>query len=159
VSSLFFLSLREFAANSFLNLLIAIALVVYSIINYPGVIELWQILGYIGLIFCGLILYWCMHMFFLLSVFWTGSPRGWGDLFFAASHVMERPDRIFKGSIRFIFTFILPFSVMASYPARFLLEKFDIFIPITLISLTIIFFLILLFIWKRGLRVYSSASS
>lgn len=159
VSSLFFLSLREFAANSFLNLIIAIALVSYNINQYTGSLHLYQIIGYIALVLCGLILYWCIHMLFLISVFWTGSPRGWGDLFFSASHIMERPDRIFKGVIRFVFTFILPFTLMASFPSRFLMEDFDIAIPVTLISVTFLFFLILLFVWKRGLKVYSSASS
>ena len=35
VSSLFFLSLRDFAANSFLNLLLAIGILVYALARYP----------------------------------------------------------------------------------------------------------------------------
>ena len=41
----------------------------------------------------------------------------------------------------------------------FLIESFDINIVITLFSVTAIFFCLLLFIWKKGLAVYSSASS
>ena len=36
VSSLFFLSLREFAANSFLNLLLATGILVWALARYPA---------------------------------------------------------------------------------------------------------------------------
>lgn len=159
VSSLFFLSLREFAANSFLNLIIAIALLCWSLATYPLDLSFLKIFGFIILLINGTILYFLINLIFLLSVFWTQSPRGFGDVFFAVSHTMERPDRIFKGFVRILFTYILPFSLMASYPARILFEDFSFNLVFTISIVTVLIYLLVLFIWNRGLKNYSSASS
>jgi len=159
VSTLFFLSLREFAANSFLNLLVAVGLLSWAILSYPLDLSILKIIGFVILLINGTILYFLINLIFLLSVFWTQSPRGFGDVFFAVSHTMERPDRIFKGITRILFTYILPFSLMASYPARFLFEPFSYSLVLTVFVITIIVYLLVLFIWNKGLKVYSSASS
>lgn len=159
VSSLFFLSLREFAANSFLNLVIASAIVVWAINGYSEELATWKIVLFVVFLLLGTIQYFLVHFLFLLSVFWTQSPRGFGDVYYAVAHTMERPDRIFKGAIRILFTYILPFSIMASFPARFLLESFSWEVVITILGMTGILFFIVLTLWNKGLRNYSSASS
>lgn len=159
ISSLFFLSLRDFAANSFMNLLIASSILTWAISSYPEQLGLFKILGFILLLIIGTIIYFFVHFLFLLSVFWTQSPRGFGDVFYAVAHTIERPDRIFKGAVRILFTYIIPFSVMASYPARFLLEGFSFNVILTIFGVAITLFFIVLEVWKRGLRNYSSASS
>jgi ABC-2 type transport system permease protein len=159
VSTLFFLSLREFAANSFLNLIIASSVLGYIISQYPVTFGAGKVFVFICLLVIGCLLYFFVHLIFLLSVFWTQSPRGFGDVFFAISHTMERPDQLFKGVFRFIFLFILPFSLMASYPAKYLLEDNTNYIIVTLLSVTIAFFFITQYVWRKGLKVYSSASS
>jgi ABC-2 type transport system permease protein len=159
VSSFFFLSLREFAANSFLNLLMAIGILSWAISIYPDSLPFMKILGFIFFLILGTFLYFLVHMLFLLSVFWTQSPRGFSEFFYATTHAIERPDRIFKGIFRFLFVFILPFSVMASYPARFLLEDNTQVIVLTMLFVTGAFYAIVMQVWNRGLRSYSSASS
>lgn len=159
VSSLFFLSFREFAANSFVNLLIATSLLGYILYQYPGDLGVIKVCVFILLLLIGTVLYFLVHLIFLLAVFWTQSPRGFGDVFFSISHTMERPDKLFKGIVRLIFVYILPFSLMASYPARYLLEDNGFQFIATIITMTIVFYFIVLSIWKVGLRNYSSASS
>jgi ABC-2 type transport system permease protein len=159
VSTLFFMSLREFAANSFLNLLIAMGILTWAITSYSIAFPLWKIFGFFLLLLVGTFIYFLVHFTFLLSVFWTQSPRGFGDVFYAVAHTIERPDRIFKGAIRVLFTYVIPFSVMASYPARFLLEEFSWNVVFTIFGVAIVLFFVVLGIWKKGLRSYSSASS
>lgn len=159
VSSLYFLSLKEFAANSFLNLLIACGVLFWAISNYPGDLSSTKIFFYILFLVNGTLLYFFTNIIFLLSAFWTQSPRGFGDVFFSVAHTMERPDRIFIGASRILFTYVLPFSVMAAYPARFLLEDFSLEIVLTMLGMTVMMFSIVIYIWNKGLKVYSSASS
>lgn len=159
VSTLFFLSLREFAANSFLNLIIACVILSWALVSYPLDLSIFKIIGYIFFLLLGTFMYFLTHFLFLLSVFWTQSPRGFGDVYYAVSHTIERPDRIFKGAIRVLFTYIIPFSVMASYPARFLLENNSQQIVLTILGMSATLFFVVIVIWKRGLRNYSSASS
>ena len=159
VSPLFFLSLREFSANSFLNVVIALGFFIYTLISYSGPIEIFQLLGLILLLINGTLIHYCIQMLMILPVFWTHSPRGFIDLFYSLGIAMERPDRIFKGWLRVLFTIFLPFALIASYPAKFFIEGFELhdFIHLTLVSVMI--WIIMLFVWRKGLKSYSSASS
>jgi len=159
VSPLFFLSLKEFAANSSVNLLGSLGIFVWSLTQYEGNIYIWKLILFILFIINGTVLYYLLNMLFIVIVFWTQSPRGLGDLFWSLSHALERPDRVYTGVLRIIFTTVLPFSLAASYPARIFLEDFDINIILHIILVSILLWGVFLMIWKRGLKIYGSASS
>jgi ABC-2 type transport system permease protein len=94
-----------------------------------------------------------------MVVFWTESKRGLGDLFYAMSHLLERPDRIYQGITRKLLLFILPFAVMTSLPSQVFFGKAGVTSILHCLLATVIFFCLLLYVWKRGLKVYASASS
>ena len=159
VRPLFFLSLREFSANSFLNLLIAGGFLGYALSHYQGEFSLGDAFLFILLILNGTLLYFCIQMLTILPVFWTQSTRGFVDLFYTLGLAMERPHRIYKGFFKVLFTTILPFALIASFPVQIFLEGAD---PMTMLHLsvvTIVFFSLLNFVWSLGLKNYSSASS
>ncbi len=159
VSPLFFLSLREFSANSFINLLIATGFFFYSLFSYSQSWDLEKLFGLIILLMNGSLIYYCIQMLMILPVFWTQNARGFIDLFHTLGLAMERPDRIFKGWIRILFTVFLPFGLVASFPARFFIEGFDSSRFIHLFSVSSGLWIVMLFFWKKGLKNYSSASS
>lgn len=159
VSSFFFLGFKEFAANSMLNLLLACLIMIYCLLNYPLTLEPWKVIGFIILLINGAFLYFMTYVVFLLSVFWSGSPRGFGDVFYAAEKVFQRPDGIFKGYFRRFFLTLLPFSIMASYPTRFLMEKFNAQIILEIVIASGFIYSVVYFLWNKGLKSYSSASS
>lgn len=159
VSPLFFLSLREFAANSFINLLVAFGFFIYSVSEYSGNWTGADLFGFCLLIINGTLIHYCLQMIMVIPVFWTHSARGFVDLFYTMGIAMERPDRIFKGWVRFIFTIVLPFALIASFPASFFLDGFamDKMIHTTLVTIGLWIFMLIL--WNKGLKAYSSASS
>lgn len=159
VSPLFFLSLREFSANSFMNIVLAGAFFIYSIASYSEPFTLFQLLGLFALLINGCFIYYCIQMLMVIPVFWTQSPRGFIDLFYSLGIAMERPDRIFKGWLRVLFTVILPFALIASYPAKFFIEGLETIDLIHIFSVSLGLGLLLFFIWKKALQSYSSASS
>lgn len=159
VSPLFFLSLKEFSANSFMNLIIASGILAYSLVTYSQPYNAWDVLLLIALVLNGTLICYCCQMLMILPVFWTQSSKGFMDLFFSMGIAIERPDRIFKGWLRLIFTVLLPFALVASFPARLFLEKFHWPTFFHLVAVTIGLWLVMLFVWKKGLRAYSSASS
>lgn len=159
VSPLFFLSLREFSANSFMNLLISIGLLSYALANYADPFSWGELLLLMTLLINGALIYYCCQMLMILPVFWTQSARGFMDLFYSMGIAMERPDRIFKGWLRILFTFVLPFALIASFPVRIFLEKFNWPTMLHLMGVSILLWILMLSIWNRGLRAYSSASS
>jgi len=159
VSSLFFMSLREFAANSFLNLLLAGGIFIWAIARLSSPIGAGDFALYLLLLLNGTLLYFILHISFLIPVFWLHSARGLGEIFFSVSTYSERPERIFSGYLRRALVSILPFSLVASRPAQMLFEGFDwtSFGHILLVTAMAVCFL--LWFWSRALRSYSSASS
>jgi ABC-2 type transport system permease protein len=159
VSSLFFLSLRDFAANSFINLLITLGIFAWAVNRYPEPLSAGRIALFLLLILNGNLIFYCMNMLANLPVFWAHSGQGFGSLMWSINKFAERPDRIFSGWMRRILTIILPFSVMASFPTRLLLEPFDSMILVHTLLISITFFALLVWCWRMALRHYSSASS
>lgn len=159
VSSLFFVSVRDFAANSFMNLVIAVGIFIWCMVHYDAPLTAPQILLHLALIVSGTSLYYAMHMLFLMQVFWTHSSKGAASMFFIFTRFMERPDRIYVGIPRLILTTVLPFALIASYPSRLLLEGFEWSIFCHIVVVTLCAWTLLLWLWQRCLRAYSSASS
>lgn len=159
VSSFFFLGFKEFAANSLLNLIMATFLLVYALNIFPLSLEPGKVFVFVLFLINGAFLYFMTFLIFLMSVFWTQSPRGFADVFYSAEKVFQRPDGIFGGYFRRFFLFVLPFSIMASYPTRFLFEKETTDIILQIIGASSFIYLIVFLLWKKGLKDYSSASS
>ena len=100
-----------------------------------------------------------LHLIFLIPVFWLHSANGLQDLFYTLARFAERPDRIFSTWLRRVLTTVIPFGLMASFPARLFLEQFEWNLLLQIIGATIGLFLFLRVFWRFGLRSYSSASS
>ena len=76
VSSLYFLSLRDFAANSFLNLLIAAGLLTWALARYPEPLGAGRVLLYLAFLLVGAYIYYLLRLAFIIPVFWLQSSRG-----------------------------------------------------------------------------------
>lgn len=159
VSSLFFVSVREFAINSFVNLVMAVAILAWAVSQVPQSFAIGQYLFFALLLLNGVFLYFMVNLCFILPVFWLHSARGLGMTFYAAGRFMERPHRIFSGFTRVALMTVLPMSMMASIPASLFLDGFDLALYAQLLAVTAAFFGIIVMVWNRGLRAYSSASS
>ena len=159
VSSLFFVSLREFAANSFLNLLIALGLCTYAISAYAEPLSAGRIALYALLLVNGTLLYAILNIAFLIPVFWLHSARGLGEIFFSLAKYGERPERIFHGYVRRLLVTFLPLSLVASRPAQVLFDGADAQTLLHLSLVTVCAVLFLFWFWNKALRSYSSASS
>ncbi|MDB5100418.1 MAG: family transporter protein [Cyanobacteria bacterium RYN_339] len=159
VSSLFFLSVRDFAANSCIALFMAFCILGWTLHQYPEPLGFWKVVMLVGLLLNGAFLYHLVHLAMLIPVFWSHSGGGLPQLFMSLNKTMERPDRVFQGWTRVLFTMLIPFSVIASFPARLVLERFDWPIFAQLVGVTLLFTIFIKYFWEKGLKAYSSASS
>jgi ABC-2 type transport system permease protein len=69
------------------------------------------------------------------------------------------PIDVFRGPVRFLFTFVLPLAVMTSYPARALLGTLAIRTGLFSIAGAMLFAWAARQVWKSSIRHYTSASS
>jgi len=159
VSPLFFLTLREFAANSFVNLLMAGGVLMWAVAGLPVAPGFGTTLVFLLLVLNGTVIYALMHLLMLLPVFWMHSGRGLGAVYFLLTRITERPDGIFHGWVRRLLVTVLPFGVMASFPTRAFLDGGAGPIALHMALVTIGLFGVVLLVWRTALRAYSSASS
>ena len=159
VSSLFFLSLRDFAANSFINLVIAAGILVWAFARYPAPIAPERILVYGVMLTLGFLLNFITQMVFLIPVFWLHSGMGLREIWFSLERYAGRPDGIYRGWVRRILTSILPFALIVSFPTRVLFGGDMVAMLGYMTLVTALAFAVLLLLWRMGLRAYGSASS
>lgn len=159
VSALFFLSVREFAANSFLNLLLAIGILVWALARYPVPLDALQIALYVVLLLVGVFLHYLLQIAFLIPVFWLHTAHGLREVFFALDRFTTRPHGIYTGWVSRALTSILPFALIVSFPTMGLFEGMSFSLVLHMLGVTVAVFLFILWLWRKGLRAYASASS
>ncbi|HQR39963.1 MAG TPA: ABC-2 family transporter protein [Blastocatellia bacterium] len=159
VSSLFFVSLREFAANSFLNIVIASGLMVWALRRFPEPLGTVRVVVYLVFLANGVLLTYAIRLAFITPVFWLHSSRGLDELNFSLEHLSERPDQIYAGWVRRILLTVVPFALVASVPAHVLFEGLTVDRALATAGVSVLFCAAAVLFWRRGLRAYSSASS
>ena len=159
VSSLFFVSLREFAANSFVNLIVAAAILTWSLVRYPAALPASSIVIFLILLMVGEVLHYSLQMIFLIPTFWMHSSSGLRDIFFATEQYTTRPYGIFTGWMARLLVSILPFALIVSFPVRALFEGASAPLLLHMIGVTAAAFVVMRLLWRAGLRAYTSASS
>ena len=159
VSSLFFLSLREFAANSFLNLVFAAAILVWAIARYPAHLGAMSIAAYVVFLFAGSLIHAMMALMFILPVFWMQGGRGLAEVYYATEVYIQRPHQVFAGWLRRTLMSVLPLALVVSFPTHMLFSGFTAGRIGYFLLILLCTFGALLFLWGRGLKAYASASS
>ena len=159
VSPLFMLSFRDFAANSFVNLLMATGLLGFFLWQYQGPVTAGGVGLLILALLLGFLLRYLLRILTIVPIFWWHQGRGLEMVFWHMTRFIERPDRIYTGWARLLLTSVLPFALMASYPARFFLEPFDGRVLLHMLAVIAVFALLVRVCWSAGLRAASSASS
>ncbi len=159
VSPLFFLSLRDFAANSFVNLLAAVGILAWALARCPGSFSPGPLILFFLLLGGGLLLHFCLNLLFLLPVFWMHSASGTRELFFALSRYSQKPHGIFRGWVLRVLVTALPFALIASFPVNALFFGASLGRLAHVLAVVVGMFGLLLLVWRRGLAAYASASS
>lgn len=159
VRPLFFLSLRDFAANSFLNLVMAAGIFAWALARVPGGVGAGSLAGLLCLLACGIVVGYVVHMLFLVPVFWMQSGSSLRDVHYALHEFSVRPHRVYTGWARRILMSILPYAVIVSMPVDAFFSGFPARVVLHVLAVTAGSFCVLVWFWGRGLRAYSSASS
>lgn len=159
VSSLFFLSLRDFAANSFMNVVIAAGLVTWALWRYPGELGAGAILAYLAFLLLGVFLLYLSRLTFIIPVFWLQSDRGLAEVSWAMARLGERPVQIYAGWLRWLLLTVVPMAFIASVPAYILFQGLSLRWLALAAVVTAGLCGFTLWFWRRAMTAYTSASS
>jgi ABC-2 type transport system permease protein len=68
------------------------------------------------------------------------------------------PAAVFKGVVRFLFTFVIPLALMTTYPAEALLGRLEPYKVVFSLLGTVAFSAFARLVWLRSIAKYTSAS-
>lgn len=159
VSSLFFISLREIAVNSLLNVIIASGLMVWALNLFPGPLGTARIVTYLVFLANGVLVQFAVRLMLVIPVFWLHSSRGLDELHFALEQFSERPHQIYASWLRRLLLTAVPYALIASVPAHVLFDGLTLERALQTAVVSVGFCAAAVWFWKRGLAAYSSASS
>lgn len=80
-------------------------------------------------------------------------------LFSSLFDVARWPSSVFRGALRFVFTFIIPFGLMTTYPAEALLGRLPVMRLAVALTIALAFVVGSRVVLRRSIRHYTSASS
>ncbi len=157
---MFMATTRKLDPDSLINSLVAISVVVYSARQlglHPGPAE---IALYALMVACGVVIHYSILILSISPAFWITSAQGIEGSYFTLSEFSRLPREAFKGLVtRMLFVWALPVVIVSNAPARTLLHGVDGTWLAWLLAITVAWFSLAVFVFHRGLRRYSSASS
>jgi ABC-2 type transport system permease protein len=151
--------LAAFEPWSLLEVLTGVVLVVISAIQLglsPGLLELGGLVVVLG---CGFVSLYALGVLMLAVSFRALSLENLTYLMETLLEFAHWPISVFRGPLKLLFTFVVPFAVMTSYPAQSLMAALGSQQLIGAVLSAIGLAVIARLAWRRALRGYTSASS
>jgi ABC-2 type transport system permease protein len=161
VDGQFIVSLRQFGLDSIVNALVGIAIVSYSLYRLNVVPGVGQVLLYLITILLGVTIHYAIMFALAVMSFWIVRTQGliWG--YYSIMNLARYPDAVFKGTVKFVFSWLIPVIVVTNVPARVLMNASA--TPWLLIGHLMLASALMLLcsriLWRFALNRYSSASS
>jgi len=160
VNTRFLVSLRTVDLGGFVNAASAVAVMAFALHKLHITPSFGQILGFLSLVVCGILLHYSLMMILAASAFYTVRAQGivWG--YYQMFNLARMPDTAFRGLFRAVFTYVLPVTLISNVPTRTLIQTLhDPVRVVVLLGIAVIWFVASEVIWRFSLRRYTSASS
>jgi ABC-2 type transport system permease protein len=157
---LFMASTRKLDPDGLVNSIIAGAVVIYAARQLHLHPDARDIILYVGMIFCGLVIHYSILVLSMSLSFWLTNSQGLEGGYFTLTEFSRLPEKAFTGVVtRWLFVWALPVVVVSNGPANTILHGFDPRWVFWLAGVAALWFGIAVFVFHRGLRRYASASS
>lgn len=157
---LFMASTRKLDPDGLINSLIAASVVIYAARQLGLHPDARDLLLYFAMIFCGLIIHYSILVLSMSLSFWLTNSQGLEGGYFTLTEFSRLPERAFTGLVtRWLFVWILPVVVVSNGPANTILHGFDSKWVLWVFGCALGWFGLAVFVFYRGLRRYTSASS
>jgi ABC-2 type transport system permease protein len=157
---LFMASTRKVELDGLLNSFVAAGLVAYSAVKlglHPGPVDLAL---YAAMVACGVVIHYSALVMAMSLAFWITSSQGVEGSYFTLMEFSRLPKEAFVGLlVNVVFVWILPVVVVSNAPARLILHGFEPAWAAGLCAATLLWFLVAVFVFRSGLKRYTSASS
>lgn len=156
---LFMATTRKIGLDSLLNVFVAAAIIIYAAGQLSLTPSVGTILLYILTLVSAVSIHYALLVIIISATFWITKTDGIEGSYFTLSEFSRLPREAFKGLLQVVFVWALPVVVMSNTPARTLRYGFEWQHVAWLFACCVGWFMLAVFIFNRGLKRYSSASS
>ncbi len=157
---MFMATTRKLDPDGLVNSIVAVAIVLFAAQKlglHPGVTD---IALYAVMIFSGLVIHYSILVMSISLVFWLTSAQGVEGTYFVLTEFSRLPRAAFTGIVtRVLFVWLLPVVVVSNAPASTILHGFQAQWAWWLFGVAALWFGLAVWVFNRGLRRYTSASS
>src|SRR5581483_5772001 len=156
---MFMATTRKLDPDGLINSVVAGAVVIYAARElhlHPSVTD---VALYVAMLLCGLVIHYSILVLSISLVFWLTSAQGVEGTYFTLTEFSRLPRQAFKGISEALFVWLLPVVIVSNAPATRLLQRFDWRFGALLFVFAAVWFAFAVFVFHRGLRRYTSASS
>jgi len=155
----FLVSTRLFGMDSVINSLVAFSLVLFAAHQYSGAWPISGLAAYFALVMLGVIMNYSLLLTTVTLAFWMTRAQGLISSYYQLFQLARIPRQAFRGAFKFIFTWMLPYLLVANVPARTLLHGLRWREAGALLAVTTCLVVVSNLFFNFGLKRYSSASS
>ena len=157
VNVLFYLTSTSFDWDGFAEILVGMVLIAISIIKLNLAVFSSNFLVYLMLVLLGILFQYALMILIAAASFVLVQSWALLDLAFKLTDFARYPSTIYGFGLRFFLTFLFPISISAFYPVEVLLKGANMMFVLQIAIPVIAFFFLSLYLWKKGLKKYSSA--
>lgn len=159
VNSQFMVSCRRVSTAFFVNFCLAVGWFSWSIAHYSEPLPLFRVLWLLLLVPAGFFVFYSLRFFFTTVTLITVRAENLQYLWYQLYRLGMRPDTIYNPWVKYLVLTAIPVGLVASVPARALLEPPNYGLFAWSVALGAICFYGSTRFWRYALRHYSSASS
>ena len=157
---MFMATTRKLDPDSLLNSLVAAAVVIYAARQLGLDPSAVQIALYALMVLCGVVIHYSILVLSISLAFWLTSAQGIEGSYFTLTEFSRLPRAAFTGiATQMLFVWLLPVVMVTNVPASLLVQGFDLTLSAWLFGSALVWFAAAIFVFNRGLRRYTSASS
>lgn len=157
---MFMATTRKLDPDSLLNSLVAAAVIIYAARQLGLDPSAGQIALYALMVLCGVVIHYSILVLSISLAFWLTSAQGIEGIYFTLTEFSRLPRAAFTGiATQMLFVWLLPVVMVTNVPASLLVQGFDLTLSAWLFGSALVWFTAAVFVFNRGLRRYTSASS
>jgi len=113
----------------------------------------------LALLVLAIVILYSIWILVISAAFWVVKVDNLSYLFGSLFDAARWPITVFRGALRIVFTFVFPIALLTTYPALALLGRLELRTALAAFAGGLVFAALARAVWKRALRLYTSASS
>ena len=137
----------------------AIAIFVYAFAKLGRTPALLHVLAAVALLLAAVMVLYSIWILVISAAFFAVRIDNLSYFFNSVLDAARWPISVFRGALRFVFTFVFPLALMTSFPAMALLGKLDLTTALLSVGGGLAFSVFARLAWRRSIAHYTSASS